>query len=815
MNLHTYTDVSPMKNVVATLTALAVLQFVLVSSTGQDTEQRLVEVLRSDASAAEKCEACNLLRLHGTPRCVAALAACLENPHISQAARHALEGIASPEAVEALRNALSRTSGSIKVGIIDSLGWLGDTESVPLLRSLLEDNDTTIAATAAAALGRIGGKNATEALISAWGKSSPSLATAIADALLQCADREYAKGNSDGAKEIYQKLLAQCDHDHVKVAANVGIIRVAGGHALEALTNSLLSTNHTAQMAALYLAAQLEHPLITETLANLLPRLPTTLQFAVLGALRQRGDRKAQIAVVAATEADNPSVRAAALAALGTIGDAEAVPVLLEGAKAADNVVQRASREALVALRYGDVATALVRQLSTPDLATQVEIVRALIARNERSAVPALIELAQTGSPSTRKAALQAVASLADQSHFAALVDLLVRAKDPDLRSEVLRAVESASERINSFGGVDVTPLVKALSESDLETRRALFTVAALFSDAAIREVFRTALTNTDSRIRNIAERALCSTRDSELLPDLLELIRKTADADLKSVAISGYIRAASDESSGLNPARRVELLVPLSTVALRPGDKRALLSALADLPDPRALQIAEHLTNDPDVRREAEITCVRLTRSLAQSHFEAVVRVLNRLSTGAVDFVVRTNAASLLKLVKSGWLCTGPYRIPGKQCQELFDVPFPPEQGEIAGVEWRRAPGSPDMSREGEVDLSSVVAGDHCVVYLRTRVYSPREQNVVFSIGSDDGIKLWVNNELVHSNNAVRGLVPAQDKAKGKLRTGWNELLAKITQHTAGCGMILKILGEDGGTLSGIVFDPEGDRGQ
>jgi hypothetical protein len=77
----------------------------------------------------------------------------------------------------------------------------------------------------------------------------------------------------------------------------------------------------------------------------------------------------------------------------------------------------------------------------------------------------------------------------------------------------------------------------------------------------------------------------------------------------------------------------------------------------------------------------------------------------------------------------------------------------------------------------------------------------------VHLAIGSDDGIKLWVNGELVHANNAVRGLTPGQDRATGQLRPGWNDLLAKITQHTAGCGFTLRIATADGADVPGLLL--------
>jgi hypothetical protein len=63
----------------------------------------------------------------------------------------------------------------------------------------------------------------------------------------------------------------------------------------------------------------------------------------------------------------------------------------------------------------------------------------------------------------------------------------------------------------------------------------------------------------------------------------------------------------------------------------------------------------------------------------------------------------------------------------------------------------------------------------------------------------------------LVHANNAVRGLAPGQDQAKGRLRQGWNDLLAKITQHTVGCGLILQITAEDRTAVPGLRSEARG----
>jgi hypothetical protein len=252
-------------------------------------------------------------------------------------------------------------------------------------------------------------------------------------------------------------------------------------------------------------------------------------------------------------------------------------------------------------------------------------------------------------------------------------------------------------------------------------------------------------------------------------------------------------------------------LLKPAYELASRPEDKRLVLSALGSAPHRESLQLSERALADPVGKIEAEIACAQIAKALVASDPDPAEACLQRLAADASP-TVRTNAQAILRQLDSGWVCAGPYRQPGKSAQDLFDIALAPEQAESGEVKWRRAPGSPDLARAGEVVLDSIVGGEHCVVYLKTQVFVPAAQPVNLEIGSDDGIKLWVNGELVHANNAVRGLTPGQDRAKASLREGWNEFRAKITQHTLGCGMTLRVVTADGKTVRGLRIDPRGD---
>ena len=506
----------------------------------------------------------------------------------------------------------------------------------------------------------------------------------------------------------------------------------------------------------------------------------------------------------------DPSVRAAAAAALGALGDATCVSPLAQAATSTDAAEQAAARQALVVLNRGEVTAALTAALWTAAPSVQMELVRALSARSEPSAIPALFELAREENSPARRAALQALGQLVDGSHMDDLVLLLVNSQSRAARDQVRSVFESLIERTPDPQQLELHPVLALLASEHPEVREAVLPVCVLFLDERIRMALRKAMRDPEVNVRLAATRALCTSTDPRLLPDMIELARRTADDSLRSLALDGAVRLATDESVDLSKPQRLDALAVVFPLATRVEEKRLILSGLARVPDPLTLGLAEQACADSTVKPEAELACLQIAQALGTTEFATVEAALTRLIAATADQAVRTKAQALLKQLDSGWLCAGPYRIAGKLGPDLFDVAFAPEQPNAGDVAWQRAPGSADLARTGEVDLASIVGGDHCVVYAKSRVFVPTTQAVVLAIGSDDGIKLWVNGTLVHANNAVRGLTPDQDRATGQLREGWNDLLAKITQHTVGCGFTLRVLTPEGAALPGLRWDGE-----
>jgi len=92
--------------------------------------------------------------------------------------------------------------------------------------------------------------------------------------------------------------------------------------------------------------------------------------------------------------------------------------------------------------------------------------------------------------------------------------------------------------------------------------------------------------------------------------------------------------------------------------------------------------------------------------------------------------------------------------------------------------------------------------------VYLRTRVWSPAEQDVQFELGSDDAIKVWLNGKVIHANNTDRGIAPRQDIVKARLAKGWNALMLKVINHGGGWAAACRIRKVGGAAIGGLKYE-------
>jgi HEAT repeat protein len=795
------------------LASLALLAFTtFLARAALIDENQALQILTSTAGPAEKEAACLRLKQIGSVKAIPALAALLTEENLAQWALDALETLPAPEADTALYAALSTTTGKTKAGVIHALGQRRQRQSVPDLDRLLADPDPMIAIASAQALGKIGGPEAMAALSRAKTTPTAPIHTAIVNAQLACAERLLAEDHSREAAAIYQQLRSAKEPDPVPAAAFRGLALSSRERAVPLVADALTGSNAAEQAAAIQLVRELPQKEITAVSAAALSKVAPTIQIALLETLRQRGDPAAATAVASASQSPDASVRMASFHALGDLGDASQVPQLAEAAATATGAEREAARQSLANLRRGDVVAALLASVAQVRPAVQVELIQALAGRPDPRAVPALLKLAAMQESQVALPALLVLRKLADDAHIDALLELILRAQTAAAREAAGATFATAGSRSKHPNAFSAAAL-KALPDADVPTRCALLQAAGRIGGPGVLEALRAGLKDPSPEVRDATLRTMADTAGVEALPDLLALSRQAPTDTEKTLALRGYWRLAGILGDRPTP-ERLEVIRDGLTAARRAEDKKPGLGRLADLVTPGALELAEKYYGDPPVRTEAEYAAYQIATRLDYSHLTVAEAALRRLARDAASAGIRADAQGILTSLEQHsdyvvpWQVSGPYRQEGKEAQQLFDVPFPPEQSGAA-TNWRALPISVGLTNSWRADLDNAVGGNHCVVYLKTRVFSPQAQTVALEIGTDDGVKLWVNNTLVHANNAVRGFAPGQDRAQATLKQGWNEFLLKITQHTAGCTAAVRLRNTAGATIPGLRIEP------
>ena len=184
-----------------------------------------------------------------------------------------------------------------------------------------------------------------------------------------------------------------------------------------------------------------------------------------------------------------------------------------------------------------------------------------------------------------------------------------------------------------------------------------------------------------------------------------------------------------------------------------------------------------------------------RMHREKADALGEKIEELTKAASVGTPE-VARAQKEwekSLLTVVDPSlgdWYLIGPFS--GGDVNRVFGTAFAPEKGikleaGVAGKKWARRPNFLD----GKVH--ALPSDANAAWYLYRAIEAPRETQLALSLGSDDGIKVWVNGREQLSKNVARGPAPDQEKITVALRRGTNHYLMKIVNGGGGSGFYFK----------------------
>ncbi len=769
-------------------------------------EAKFSEILKSGASLDAKRFIGRELAIMGTAASVPALAGLLADADTADFALRALEGIPGAEAQAALQDAAKTLPDPMKLGVITELGRRGNPEAVPVLADLLPSADKAVAQASAYALGRIGGDAACETLHAALANAAPEVKAALLDGCLNC-----AAAAQDGKRVAqYEELMAAGQPGHVRAAALAGLIKADPSGALNRVVAALCDPDvELVHVAAGFVRDQkaLTGVAATRAVAELLNKADAAHKVLLIDALAGRGDSAAGSAIMKLSDDKDSAVSLAALKALGRVGNAECTELLLKKAMNVESDIRRTARTSLSTLPGNGVDAELVRLAKKGKGEARNEAIRALTDRRAAGMKRDLLDMAN--DPAVQGDVYKAMQAMGDEKDLPALFTLLEKAKDQPGRDPIEGAISAICLRVVKEDARAEAVLDKLKSAPNAELKASCLRILGGIPTAKSLDALRAAVQDADAGIRLVAVDKLGGWPNPAPLDDLKALASAPKSEEERAAALKGYIRVlrmVKDRPVADLLARYTEVFA----LAKNEGERKAALAGLVDVPSLKALEMARQQQADAAVAGEANNAALKIAQSICGVYPVEAKAVAEPLLTPETAEPLRKAAEAIMKTLGgfddyvTAWEVSGPYSEEGVTATKLFETAYPPEKGE--GV-WRIMPMGVDIEHTPAfvANLGAFAPGRECVAYLRSTITSPKAQAALLELGSNDGVKVWLNGELVHGLNKGRIITPGEDKIAVQLKEGANTLLLAVYQQGGDWGACARFRLPDGTPLPDV----------
>jgi hypothetical protein len=156
-------------------------------------------------------------------------------------------------------------------------------------------------------------------------------------------------------------------------------------------------------------------------------------------------------------------------------------------------------------------------------------------------------------------------------------------------------------------------------------------------------------------------------------------------------------------------------------------------------------------------------------------------------------------------------WLALGPFTAPagksGPETDFISEATARPRAGlQVAGRTWKSLPAG-----TARVDLAAALGmAANADAYLATYVHSAEARPARLLLGSDDGVRVWANGQMIHSKDGGRMLRPDEDQVDIKLVAGWNLVLLKVHNVAGGWLAQARLTDTAGKTIWNLIQSDE-----
>lgn len=526
-------------------------------------------------------------------------------------------------------------------------------------------------------------------------------------------------------------------------------------------------------------------------LREALTRADDDFELALIDSLDKLRDAKARDALLARFDDPDTRVRAAAARALAWTGDISLVPRYQE-------LLRRATTET-----YADAGDAFL------------QLVDAIVSKGGR--FERAMDLYAWASKNVKGASLQgaAIAALGrygDERVVPIIIDAVENAEPGALDHAALEALAA----LQGYAGARAVlehhdALLESLGPS-------LYSVYGRRGDKAFLPLLTEALASSDAYIRRVAMLALLDSDQVQGIQAVAEY-GQTLEEEARTKLINNLeLKAVAYRSKGATETAAAAY-AGVYPLAMTDQSKRFALEGMMRYPSEAAYNVFANEIDEEELAQLPVTFAAGIARALRENNrpdeAAAVIDNVVARATSAADVraILDAAAGADFDLARklgfvTKWRVMGPF--PWSPSEGFSKNPvgapnidlkaaYTTSNGEKTTWKPHQTGGA-----NGIVNLVGVLGGHtQSSAYAYAEIAVPAEIPAVMRVGSDDGVKIWLNGEVVHENNVDRGLVVDQDQAEITLREGVNRILVHVTQGGGGWAMCLRFTHPDGTPLA------------
>jgi len=583
---------------------------------------RFNDFLKSDATLNAKWIVAKHVNRIGGNENVEALSSLLSDAELADPARYALQRIDTPEAHQALVDALAKAEGDARTGLINACGQMRLASAVPQLGELLASDDAATIEPAARALGRIATPDAARAINEARPNVPAASRNALTDALFACGETMAQEGSGDAAAMLYATLDNPSESLRIRRAALAGLGRLNTESTVNHLIETLQSDNKGLRMAA---ASALVGTQSSETLAILAEtavNLEPDAAVSIIHTLARQGDPAALDGVTKLAKADNEPVRKAAIAALGDLGNASTVP-LLANVAASGSADAGIAEEALAEISGANVPQAIRDGIASDDAPHRIALIDAAVARQMDNVGSELLTAAKADNEQLRVAAYDALGKLGSAEALPDVLALLVSESSEAARNEARAAAVAMAARVPEEQTPSQVVINSLKNANKVEAKAAIYHVLARIGDDASLDAVKDGLESGNPALREASIRALAEWPTPEPMLQLLNIAENADDETLRIIAYRGFLNQAA-MPSGRSASKMLDIYKRALDIAPNTDEKKKTITALADVMDKDVFAVVKPYLESDDFKKEAEFVIEKLNNvepKLTASH--------------------------------------------------------------------------------------------------------------------------------------------------------------------------------------------------